>query len=128
MKRNRATVLNLQRDSFRHTARHFRTHSASANIGAPSEYLQSNYRITSDAREDAARPDPSHSATFPEAGNRTKDTSQETRRRLAAIMRGVMPIPTETPELPPEPVRIDWNIGDETDNDETETEHEREGV
>jgi hypothetical protein len=53
------------------------------------------------------------------------EQSIETRRRLAAIMRGVMPIPTETPELALEPVeytRLDWNLSDGIDDDELEIE------
>jgi hypothetical protein len=44
--------------------------------------------------------------------------SIETHRRLAAIMQDVMPIPTETPELPPEP--DDQDGEQETENNEIE--------
>jgi hypothetical protein len=46
------------------------------------------------------------------------EQSIETRRRLAAIMQGVMPIPTENPELPLEP--NDQDGDQETENDEIE--------
>lgn len=53
-----------------------------------------------------------------------RTTSIETRRRIAAICRCVMPFPVEVVDLE-EPVRVDWNLSDGID-EQSETLNDQE--
>jgi len=52
------------------------------------------------------------------------NTSLETRRRIAAICRRVMPFPVEVVDLE-EPVRVEWNLSDGID-EQSENPNDRE--